>query len=302
MIARGNERKAVFRDERDRQEYLDRLDRYRSRFQFSLYAYCLMSNHIHLAIEEGEVRLSRIMHGLQFSYTQWFNRRHRRVGHLFQGRFKSYLVDREEYLMALLRYIHENPVRAGMVTKSELYAWSSDRYFRAGRGPSWLDLDSVLQMLGPNRPAAVAAYRRLMDSRSSSDYGSLAAVERVVKGSDVFARKVLPPSSRGVQPRIGWTAERVGRCVAPLYALSFEDLCRRGQRRSFSKARIAAAYLGRAVFGIPVTEFARLFHREHSGLLHGVLSLERRITESSEARQELTRLERRICELADLQA
>jgi REP element-mobilizing transposase RayT len=85
VIGRGNERKALFRDDRDRDEYLDRLDRYRTRFDFALYAYCLMTNHVHLAIEEGDVRLSRIMHGLQFSYTQWFNRRHRRVGHLYQG-------------------------------------------------------------------------------------------------------------------------------------------------------------------------------------------------------------------------
>ena len=115
VIARGNERKAVFRDDRDRQEYLNRLDRYRARFHFSLYAYCLMTNHVHLAIEEGEVRLSRIMHALQSSYTLWFNRRHRRVGHLFQGRFKSYLVDRDEYLLALLRYIQEG-VGSGLQT------------------------------------------------------------------------------------------------------------------------------------------------------------------------------------------
>ena len=261
-----------------------------------------MTNHVHLAIEEGAVSLSRIMHGLQFSYTQWFNRRHRRVGHLFQGRFKSFLVDKEEYLMALLRYIHENPVRARMVDRPQRFQWSSDRYFRSGRGPTWLDLDCVLPMLGPNRTAAVAAYRRLMGDRTAARYEDLTAIDGTVKGGESFARKVLPPAGRMAQPRVGWTAERVGRCVAPLYHLSLDDLRRPGRRRGPSTARIVAAYLGRAMFGIPVTEFARVFQREHSGLLHGVLSLERRAIESSKERQELIRIERRISEFAGLQA
>jgi len=301
-MARGNERKAVFRDDRDRQEYLARLDRYRTRFHFSLYAYCLMTNHVHLAIEEGNVALSRIMHGLQFSYTQWFNRRHGRVGHLFQGRFKSYLVEKDEYLMALLRYIHENPVRAGMVDRPEMFEWSSDRYFRSGRGPAWLDLDCVLPMLGPNRPAAIAAYRRLMRDPSAPKYEDLTAIDGTVKGSESFARKVLPPSGRLTQPRVGWTAERVGQYVAPFYDLSLDDLRRPGRRRGPSMARIVAAYLGRAMFGIPVTEFARVFQLEHSGLLHGVLSLERRANESSKERGDLIMIERRLSDFAGLQA
>jgi len=299
VIARGNERKAIFRDGLDREEYLDRIDRYRSRFHFSLYAYCLMTNHVHLVIQEGSQPLSRIMHGLQFSYTQWFNRRHRRVGHLFQGRFKSYLVDRDKYLMALLRYVHLNPVRARMVEKPESYLWSSDRYFHTGRGPSWLDLDSVLRVLGPNRRAAVASYRRLMGDRSGPDYEDLIGIERVVKGSEAFAHKVLPSIGR---PRIGWTAERVARCGAPLYRFSLDDLCRRGQKRSPSTARIVAAHLGRSIFGICVADFARLFRRDDSGLLHGVLSLERRIAESTTARDELAAIELRIRESAGLHA
>jgi hypothetical protein len=120
-----------------------------------------MTNHVHLAIEEGDVRLSKIMQVLQSSYTQWFNRRWDRVGHLFQGRFKSFIVDGERYLLGLVRYIHENPVRAGMVERPEAYSWSSDRFFRAGRGPAWLDLDHILSMLAGTRAAAIARYRAL---------------------------------------------------------------------------------------------------------------------------------------------
>jgi REP element-mobilizing transposase RayT len=88
VIARGNERKAVFRDDRDRQEYLDRLIRCHERFGLRVLAYCLMGNHLHLAVERGPVTLSCVMLALQSAYTQWFNRRHGRVGHLFQGRYR----------------------------------------------------------------------------------------------------------------------------------------------------------------------------------------------------------------------
>lgn len=89
VIVRGNERKDVFRDDADREEYLHRLAHYREKFQFRLLAYCLMNNHVHLAIEVSRDPLSRIMAGLQSAYTQYFNRRHRRVGHLFQGSVQS---------------------------------------------------------------------------------------------------------------------------------------------------------------------------------------------------------------------
>src|SRR6266496_1107768 len=90
VIVRGNERKAVLRSDRDRTDYLERLAHYAEKFEYRLLAYCLMDNHVHLAIETGEAPLSRIMAGLQSSYTQYFNWRHARVGHLFQGRYKAF--------------------------------------------------------------------------------------------------------------------------------------------------------------------------------------------------------------------
>lgn len=101
--------------------------------------------------------------------------------------------------MALLRYIHENPVRAGMVEKPDSYAWSSAQYFRKGRGPAWLDLDSVLAMLGATRSAATAAHCRLMNDRCGTTYEDLAAIAGVVKGGEAFARKVLPARGRVAQ-------------------------------------------------------------------------------------------------------
>ncbi len=151
VTARGNERRAVFADDEDRNEYLDRVAWYRTKFGFRLLAYCLMTNHVHLAIRRGPFPLSRVMAGLHSSYTQWFNRRHRRVGHLFQGRYKSFLVQEDRYLVALVRYIHLNPVRARIVQRAADYAWSSDRFFRGTRPPQWLDVEDALPSFGPTR-------------------------------------------------------------------------------------------------------------------------------------------------------
>ena len=134
VIVRGNERRNVFRDDADRSRYLSRLAFYREKFSFRVLAYCLMDNHVHLAIETGKVPLPRIMAGLQSSYTQYFNRRHQRSGHLFQGRYKAFLVEKDRYGLALLRYIHENPVRARVVERAEDFGWSSDRSYRRSHG------------------------------------------------------------------------------------------------------------------------------------------------------------------------
>src|SRR6266540_1795128 len=160
VMVRGNERKDIFRDDADRLRYLDRLAHYREKFGFRLLAYCLMDNHAHLVIEAGLNPLSKVMAGLQSSYTQYFNRRHDRAGHLFQGRYKAFLVEEDRYALALIRYIHENPVKAHVVERPDQYVWSSDRYYRRGRRPGWLDLDRVLRMLGNRRSAAVREYRR----------------------------------------------------------------------------------------------------------------------------------------------
>src|SRR5690242_1305208 len=129
VISRGIERRDLFRDDRDRERYLSILERSVERFRFRLYAYCLMGNHIHLALETGKIPLSRVMRSINTSYAGYFNVRHKRSGYLFQGRYKAFLVDKDEYLLSLIRYIHLNPVRAGIADRPEAYEWSSHRAF-----------------------------------------------------------------------------------------------------------------------------------------------------------------------------
>jgi REP element-mobilizing transposase RayT len=148
VYARGNRRQDIFLDGRDYRAYLARLARYRTKHDAIVYAYCLMPNHVHILIRTGLVPLSLLMQGIQQSYTQYFNRRHSVIGHLFQGRYKASVCTEEAYLATLIHYIHANPVRAGLAASPQLYRYSSHAAYRDGRPTALVDPRPVLQMLG----------------------------------------------------------------------------------------------------------------------------------------------------------
>ena len=135
VIVRGNHRERTFSAARDYTSYLERLCTYRVKHRVEIYAFCLMANHAHLLLESTGPPLSRFMQGLQQSYTQYFNRKYEKVGHLFQGRYKAIVCEADEYLLELVRYIHLNPVRAGIVQKPEEYEYSSHRSYLETVGP-----------------------------------------------------------------------------------------------------------------------------------------------------------------------
>lgn len=274
LIVRGNERKAIFRDDADRERYLGRLAHYRERFDFRLYAYCLMDNHVHLAIERGSVPVSRIILAVQSSYTQWFNRRHGRVGHLFQGRYKAFLVQKQRYFWALLRYIHSNPVKARVVQRAQDYRWSSDHFYRRGEGPSWLDLDEVLRKFATRRSAAVREYRRLMASAEGEDYEDLRVQGQVIKGEEEFAERLLQDAGEERRIRKGLEFQRVAQAVASSAGVSVKDLCAAGRFRQTARLRAICALIARREGAIPVSRAAKFFGRDESTLVRQTLRLE----------------------------
>jgi len=151
-----------------------------------------MSNHYHLLLETPEVGLSRGMRWLNQMYAESFNERHERVGHLFQGRFKGILVERESHLLELLRYIVLNPVRAGIVKFAGDYAWSNYRATaRLRPAPKWLDVDWTLEQFGPDRVAACEEYRRFVaDARGASYNPWEQVVGQIYLGGDEFCDRM----------------------------------------------------------------------------------------------------------------
>lgn len=145
VMSRGNERRAIFRDEEDRKRFLGWLVRAFRKFRFWIHAYALLENHYHLYMETLEGNLSKILHFVNGGYTQYFNEKYERVGHLFQGRYKAILVDKDHYSLELVRYIHLNPVKAGWVSKPDDTRWTSYRcYLGLEPPPPFLKTDWIL--------------------------------------------------------------------------------------------------------------------------------------------------------------
>lgn len=285
VIARGNEQRDVFRSDSDRELYLRRLAHYRDRFRFRLYAYCLMSNHVHLALETGPVYLSRIVLALHGSYAQAFNQRHERVGHLFQGRYKAFLVQKTSYLLALLRYIHHNPVKAGLVSEPQHYRWSSDRFYRGTPAPDWLDARGLLQLLGADPGRAARRYRTFMNSHRSETYENLSAVAQVVKGDEQFAQAALQTASEPVRLRT-WSIEQIARVVARRLALDPEEIRNRGFHRERARARAITGLVARNHCRHPLSKVAEFFRRDQSTLVRDCRRLEGELAERAEFARE----------------
>lgn len=164
VTTRGNERRDIVSNDADRLFLLDLLGQAVTRFQWIVYQYVLMTNHFHLVLQLDEATLSSGMHWLNGGYAQAFNRRHGRVGHLFQGRFHARLVEKESYLLEVLRYVVLNPVRAKMVSRPEQYPWSGHQA-TAGlcAAPRWLAVDRTLGCFAPVPAIARTLYTRFVD-------------------------------------------------------------------------------------------------------------------------------------------
>ncbi len=199
VIHRGNNRQAIFLSDQDRLAFLRRLAEYARLFRCRLHAYCLMDNHLHLLVETRLANLSGFGQRLFGSYTLWFNRKHQQVGHLFQGRFKSLLVDSDAYLLELSRYIHLNPVRARIARKPETYRWSSVRHYApAGREDGGVFTRSVLGYFEGDR----ARYMQYVYEGIGKPF-ELVVTEGVFLGSAEFVQKV--------KARLGWDDVKTNR-------------------------------------------------------------------------------------------
>jgi putative transposase len=193
IVSRGNEQRKIFNGSKDREQFLLYIGAAHDRFSAVIHCYCLMDNHYHLFIQTPLGNLSRIMHYINASYTAYFNRIHRRFGHLFQGRFNGILVEPSSYAMELSRYIHLNPVRANIVKKAEDYRWSSYRfYLGVSDKPEWLDTDLILSYFGKVKFQRIQQYRNFIQEAIGKKYENPLnkAVGSVLLGSELFVNEI----------------------------------------------------------------------------------------------------------------
>lgn len=192
VTSRGNNREDIYRGDDDHLMFLSIFVEAVRRFRWIVHAYTLMTNHFHLVLETPEPTLSRGMKWMNGKYAQWFNRKHQRSGHLFQGRFKGFLVEKESYLLNLISYVALNPVRAGMVERPEQYRWSS---YRATAGleavPPWLTTEWALTPFGLDLITQQQGYREYVDERAGIERSPLDdAIGQLFLGTEDWIQKM----------------------------------------------------------------------------------------------------------------
>jgi putative transposase len=267
VLNRGHRQEPIVLDSRDRERFLLDVGRMAELFRVLIHGYCLMTNHYHLILETPEGNLSRAVQWLNVSYATYYNRRHQCAGHLFQGRFKAILVDAGTYLDALSRYVHLNPVRAGLTSRAWDYEWSSCRYFvRAGKGPAWLEVNRILAGFGRTSTLARRRYTAFLSDAEARDpmenvvAGSLLGAEpfiRWVKDTFLSARQRNReiPDLKMLQASVALNA--VVRRTAEHLGVKPEQVLAAGRKQNY--ARDLAIYLSRELTGLSCCELGRQF-------------------------------------------
>lgn len=172
VIARGNNKEYIFNESIDKGYFIKLLKECCGSMGCVIYGYVLMDNHYHILIQTMDKKLQEIMHQINNKYSKYFNFKYKRVGHVFQGRYKASIVQDERYMIAVLRYIHQNPVKAGMSNRVENYKWSSDIYYRKGI-KGFVDTLMILEMLSESKDRALTKYIEFMEEKDETDYDSI---------------------------------------------------------------------------------------------------------------------------------
>ncbi|MFZ5642576.1 MAG: transposase [Bacillota bacterium] len=171
VMIRGNERRNIFLQEEDKLRFLETVKE-KQGDRFFLLAYCLMDNHVHLLLREGKEDVARVMKRITVSYVYYFNKKYKRVGHLFQDRYRSEVVEQDRYILALVRYIHQNPVKAGMVKRAGEYKWSSYQSYLKEDEPiaGILEKETVLGLFSADKSTAIKMYKEYMDQEGQEEF------------------------------------------------------------------------------------------------------------------------------------
>jgi putative transposase len=270
VMHRGNTGMDIFKGEGDRETFLEYIGKAVERYGIKVHTYCLMNTHYHLLIETPRSNLSQTIKWINVSYSIYFNRKRKRFGHLFQGRFKSVLVEADEYLKHLSRYIHLNPVRAGMVEHCKDYPWSSYRALSGyEKSPEWLETIWMLSIFGEDRDIAKKRYRDFVESVENEKVNNPSdnAVGGIVLGRTDFVEWVKSeiikkgPKSKEISqlrrlnswPKI----DDIYQGVSNVFGCGQELILQKGKKRNV--ARDVAIYLSREMTGETSMELGKRF-------------------------------------------
>lgn len=235
VLSRGQRSENIFYSDKDRKKFLEKLEECVEKFKITIHAYVLMDNHYHLLIETPFANLSKAMHYINASYSNWFKTKHQLVGSIFQGRFKSILVQKDSYLKILSAYIHLNPVRAGIANRPGGYTWSSHRYYmQKNKKPQWLYVDDIMSEFSYNpehyQSFIMMWYESNKEIKRESVYGknSFLGSEKYYKKVINNVRSRLEKMNERELPELKrlkrLSAEEIKSIILKLFKISEEDL------------------------------------------------------------------------------
>lgn len=273
ITSRGNERRKIFKDKTDRRTFLDIVKDYHDRFGVLIHSYVLMDNHYHLILETPKGNLLKVMHGINSRYTVYFNRRHKRSGHLFQGRYKAIIVDKDAYLIPLSRYVHLNPVRATIAEGPEGYKWSSyNGYIGKRKEDNWVEYSWVLSKFAQNKKVAWQKYKKYTEEglavKIESPFKSL--LGQVILGGEDFREKIKGYlQGRQISQEIierkrfdkKASPEEIVEAVAKAFEVEEKDLKNKGKRDNISRS--VAIYVMQKYSGLSNEDIGRMFGGVH---------------------------------------
>jgi len=279
VIARGNRGLKVFRRDEDYRLYLKFLEEYKERYDFLLYAYVLMPTHLHLLIEVGEVALSKVMQSLQFRYTRNYNLRYQSWGHLFQGRYKAILCEKDSYLLELSAYIHLNPVRANLVKDIAEYPWSSYREYLKGGSGGLVDGSFVLYQFSNVKGRAIRAYERFVKGQMALGHREdlYQVRDQRFLGEESFVDRVVRERNDGPSYVYDISIQQLVGRVSSALGMSVETVCSMTRNREGAWGRAIVGYVGRKLCGYSNKSFAEYFHRDPVAIGRGVRKIEGRM-------------------------
>lgn len=278
VMLRGNGGQPVFLGDEDRFRFYLLLQEGTVRFGYRVHAFCLMTNHIHLALQCGDLPLQRGMQNLSFRYTRWINWQTKRTGHLFQGRYKAVLVDSDSYLLELVRYIHLNPVRAGMVQAPGDYQWCSHHAYLGNETLPWLTAEWALGQFGSTVSMARSSYDEfildgLVEGHRPEFHGKGEADSRLL-GDDRFQEKCLAGSDR-LPLRLD--AREIVAKVCQTYAIDEAEIKTASQSRKNAEARAVAGWLAKDLGCGTLSEVGMLVNRDVGSMSSAVRRLSERM-------------------------
>jgi putative transposase len=267
VTSRGDRREPIYRDDYDRVAWLDVLGTVCERYNFVVHSFCQMGNHYHLLVETVDGNLARGMRMLNGSYTQYFNRRHKVVGHLFQGRYKAILVQKETYLLELTRYIVLNPLRAKMVRSLADWDWSSYAHMIGCKpAPVWLDADWLLGQFAPTRVAAIDGFHRfVMQGRGLASPLRDTKYQTILGDAAFIAQYQYAVAPEGI-PEVSKAQRRTVALSLNEYQANYSDR-NEGMARAYLSTAYTMAEIGKH-FGVAyrtVSRAVQAFERDNIG-------------------------------------